>query len=92
MNFDEAMASKDKKKWEKAVDKEHDKFVKYSVWKPVPKSEVPKDAKVLTSTWTMKPKANGTKRARLNARGFKQVDGLHYDSQDLSAPVVNNMT
>eukprot|EP00957_Ditylum_brightwellii_P002720 209034-Ditylum_brightwellii.AAC.1 len=87
MNFDEAMASKDKKGWEKAVDKEHGKFVKYSVWKPVPKSKVPKDIKVLTPTLAMKPKANGTKHARLNASGFEQIDGLHYDSQDLLAPV-----
>eukprot|EP00957_Ditylum_brightwellii_P093861 7147614-Ditylum_brightwellii.AAC.1 len=92
MNFDEAMARKGKKEWEKEVDKEHGKFVKYSVWKPAPKSEVPKDAKVLTSTWVIKPKVNGTKRERLNACGFEQVDGLHYDSQDLLAPVVNDMT
>eukprot|EP00957_Ditylum_brightwellii_P097786 7446321-Ditylum_brightwellii.AAC.1 len=26
----------------------------------------------------MKPKANRTKHARLNARGYEQVDGLHY--------------
>eukprot|EP00957_Ditylum_brightwellii_P197961 15081127-Ditylum_brightwellii.AAC.1 len=45
MNYNEAMASKDKNKWEKVVNKEHDKFVKYSMWKPVPKFEVPKDAK-----------------------------------------------
>eukprot|EP00957_Ditylum_brightwellii_P010494 795637-Ditylum_brightwellii.AAC.1 len=62
------------------------------MWKPVPKSEVPEDTKVLTSTWAMKPKANGIKRTRFNARGFEQVDGLHYNSQDLSAPVVNDMT
>eukprot|EP00957_Ditylum_brightwellii_P078676 5982118-Ditylum_brightwellii.AAC.1 len=40
----------------------------------------------------MKPKANRVKRARLNARGFEQVDGLHYDSKDLSTPVVSDMT
>eukprot|EP00957_Ditylum_brightwellii_P135832 10360755-Ditylum_brightwellii.AAC.1 len=39
----------------------------------------------------MKPKPNGVKCARLNSRGFEQVDGLHYDGQDLSAPVVNDM-
>eukprot|EP00957_Ditylum_brightwellii_P196189 14948784-Ditylum_brightwellii.AAC.1 len=40
----------------------------------------------------MKPKANGAKYARLNTRGYKQVDGLHYDHHNLSAPVVNDMT
>eukprot|EP00957_Ditylum_brightwellii_P167544 12754694-Ditylum_brightwellii.AAC.1 len=40
----------------------------------------------------MKPKANGVKCVRLNTYGYDQVDGLHYNSQDLLAPVVNNMT
>eukprot|EP00957_Ditylum_brightwellii_P039397 2979755-Ditylum_brightwellii.AAC.1 len=40
----------------------------------------------------MKPKPNGVKHARLNARGFEQVNGLYYDGQDLLAPVVNDMT
>eukprot|EP00957_Ditylum_brightwellii_P120422 9188222-Ditylum_brightwellii.AAC.1 len=40
----------------------------------------------------MKPKASGAKCARLNARGYEQVDGLHCDRHDLSAPVVNDMT
>eukprot|EP00957_Ditylum_brightwellii_P146516 11154868-Ditylum_brightwellii.AAC.1 len=92
MKFDEAMATKDKPEWEVLVGKEHDKFQKYMVWEPVDKSEVPADAKVLTSTCTLKPKANRVKRARLNARGFEKVDGLHYDSKDLLAPVVSNMT
>eukprot|EP00957_Ditylum_brightwellii_P091300 6952299-Ditylum_brightwellii.AAC.1 len=40
----------------------------------------------------MKPKASGAKCTRLNAWGYKQVDGLHYNRHDLSAPVVNDMT
>ena len=40
----------------------------------------------------MKKKANGTFRARLNARGFMQVDGVHYDSANISAPVTNDVT
>jgi hypothetical protein len=31
-------------------------------------------------------------RARLNARGFEQVDGEHYDSADKAVPVVSEMT
>eukprot|EP00957_Ditylum_brightwellii_P125058 9532580-Ditylum_brightwellii.AAC.1 len=92
MTYDQAMQTKDKVVWNQAVTKEHDKMVKYKVWQPVPKGEVPAYAKVLTSTWAMKPKASGAKRARLNARGYKQVDGLHYNRHNLSVPVVNNMT
>ena len=40
----------------------------------------------------MKKKANGTYRARLNARGYEQVDGVHYDSHNISAPVTNDVT
>eukprot|EP00957_Ditylum_brightwellii_P125501 9566059-Ditylum_brightwellii.AAC.1 len=67
-------------------------MVKYKVWQPVPNDEVLANAKVLTSTWVMKPKATGAKLARLNTRGYEQVDRLHYDSHNLSAPVVNDMT
>jgi hypothetical protein len=40
----------------------------------------------------MKEKANGTYRARLNARGFDQVGGKHYDKTQISSPVVNEIT
>jgi len=32
---------------------------------------------MLDSVWVLKKKSNGKKKARLNARGFKQVDGEH---------------
>eukprot|EP00957_Ditylum_brightwellii_P108068 8244853-Ditylum_brightwellii.AAC.1 len=86
MTYDEAMNTPEKDKWDTSVVKEHNTFKKYSVWKAVPRNQVPKDAKVLTSTWAMKPKPNGVKRARLTARGYKQQDGIHYQSHDLSAP------
>jgi hypothetical protein len=28
----------------------------------------------------------------LNARGYKQVDGIHYDSSNISSPVTNDAT
>ena len=48
-------------------------MIAMNVWKAVPKDEVPKDAKVITTTWAMKKKANGRFRARVNARGFMQT-------------------
>jgi hypothetical protein len=30
--------------------------------------------------------------ARLNARGYEQVDGIHYDSSTISSPVTNDAT
>jgi len=32
----------------------------------------------MESNDVIEKKANGTERARLNARGFEQVDGIHY--------------
>jgi hypothetical protein len=60
MKYDQAMNSKDKKSWVKAVDKEHGQMEKYKVFKAVKKSALPKKAKVLSSTWAMKKKSNGT--------------------------------
>ena len=53
---------------------------------------MPSNAKVITSTWEMKKKWNGAFWARLNSRGFEQVDGVHYDSTNISSPVTNEST
>eukprot|EP00957_Ditylum_brightwellii_P181925 13859875-Ditylum_brightwellii.AAC.1 len=89
MTYNEAMKTADKHEWDKSVGAEHEKFKRHKVWRPVKKSQVPDGAKILTSTWAMKPKANGVKRARLTTQGFEQEEGVHYYSHDLSAPVVH---
>ena len=91
MKYDEAMHMADEKEveeWHDAVAEEKERMDKHGVFQAVPMSEVPEGAKILTSTWAMKKKANGKKRARLNARGFEQVDGEHYNEDDKAAPVV----
>jgi len=65
---------------------------KNRVFAIVPRDKVPKGAKIITSTWAMKKKASGVLRARLNARGFEQIDGQHFDSAHRSAPVGNEIT
>eukprot|EP00957_Ditylum_brightwellii_P038555 2913909-Ditylum_brightwellii.AAC.1 len=60
-----------------------------AVWHPVKLNKVPKGAKVLTSTWACKLKFNGTKRARINGRGYEQIDSVHYDSTSIHALVTN---
>jgi hypothetical protein len=81
--YKEAMKGPDKQKWENAVFEEHERMVKNQVWRAVPKTDVPRNAKVMSSTWAMKKKSNGTYQARLNARGYEQVDGIHYDSSNI---------
>ena len=72
MKYDEAMQQPDRENWVTAVKEEHDRFLKYDVFKPVKKKDVPNEAKILTTTWAMKKKSNGSYRARLNMRGFEQ--------------------
>ena len=40
----------------------------------------------------MKQKASREKQARINACGFEQIPGIHYDPNDKSSPVVNMTT
>ena len=82
MKYQEAM-NKDPEEWSAAVDKEHERMDKHKVFKAVNKKDVPADAKVLTLTWAMKLKADGTKRACLNAQGYEQVPGEHYDENGI---------
>jgi hypothetical protein len=42
----------------------------------------------MTSAWAMKKKSNGTYRARVQARGFEQVDGEYCDMDTKSSPVI----
>ena len=92
MTYGEAMLSKDKEKWLQAIGEEYQRMVSKQVWEPVRREKVPGSAKILTTTWAMKKKSNGTFCARLNARGYEQVDGEHYDSTSIHAPVVNDTT
>ena len=92
MKYKEAMSKPDRENWVQAVKEEHDRFLKYGVFKPVKIEDVPRDAKVITTTLAMKKKSNGTYRARLKMRGYEQVDGQHYDEASISSPVTNDTT
>ena len=48
--------------------------------------------KILKSVWAMKPKADRTKQAWLNARGCSQTAGQHYDADNISSPVTNTFS
>jgi arginine utilization protein RocB len=92
MKYDEAMKTEDKKEWNQAVKEELEQFEKYNVFKAVPKKEVTKNTKILTTTWTMKKKSSGRYRARMNMRGYEQVDGKHFDSASISVSVTNDLS
>ena len=44
---------------------------------------------MISKTWALKKKANGTFRARVNAENFMQIDGKHYNSDKISSLVTN---
>ena len=89
--YADAMKAPDKDKWQAAIDEEHKRMMKHKVWRAVPRSKAT-GKRIITNTWAMKKKSNGTYRARMAARGFEQVDGLHVDHNTKSAPVISHAT
>ena len=67
MKYDEAMNSH----WNKAVEEEHDRMKKHTMFEQVLISELPPGTNVIDSTWAMKKKASGVYHGRVAARGFK---------------------
>ena len=64
---------------------------KYNFWTSIKFKDVSAEANVLTSTWAMNKKFSGVHIARLNTRGYEQVDGVHYYSANIASPVNNDM-
>jgi hypothetical protein len=89
MKYNEAMATKDTKGWQASTDDKHVQMVKE--WKAIPPGAAPKGCKIINAMWAMKKKAIRALRARVTARGFMQVAGVHYDPKTIAAPVTNEM-
>jgi hypothetical protein len=92
MKFNEATSEDDKLNWDKAVTEEHECMTNHKAWEEHDINTLPKGTKIITSTWAMKKKASGTYQARLNARGFEQLDGKQYNKTQISSSVVNKIT
>ncbi len=92
MKYHEAINGPDGKKLKAEVKTEHGRMVKSGLFEKVKLSKIPSDVKVIDTTWAMKKKSNGTLHGRINIRGFKQVEGQHYNALGISAPVTNGMT
>lgn len=92
MKYDEAISGPDGEAWKIEIDNEHNRMVKNEVWDAVRKADLPAGVKPIDSTWACKKKSSGKLRGRLNARGFKQVDGVHFDGSSIHSPVTNAAT
>lgn len=92
MKYDEAVSGPDGEEWREEIENEHNRMLKNKVFDVVERSELPPGTKPIDSTWACKLKSNGTRRGRLNARGFKQIEGQHFDGSSIHAPVTNAAT
>ena len=63
-----------------------------NVFKTVMIAYLPPETKLIDRVWAMKKKSKGFLHGRINARGFKQVEGQHYDGTKISLPVTNAVT
>jgi hypothetical protein len=86
------MKSEGISEWKKEIEAEFERFEKYNVFKPVPRNDLPDGEKVLTTTWAFKHKANGSRRGRLNARVYEQLEKEHFMADSVSSPVTNPAT
>jgi hypothetical protein len=92
MTYNEAINGPDGNCWKEEVDNEFNQMLKNKVFKTVLKKDLPPGTKIIDSVWAMKKKNNGTLCGQLNARGFKQVKGQHYDGMTISSLVTNSAT
>ena len=74
-SYREATHVSDADEWQSAMQHEIDQLAVNETWKLVPRSEIPKSAKLLTGKWVYRRKDDGSYKARWVVRGFNE-DGL----------------
>jgi hypothetical protein len=92
INYNKAVNGPDGVHWQAEVENEYQQMVTNKVFKVVLRNDLQAGTKIINSVWAMKKKSNGTLRGRMNARGFKQVEGQHYNGTTISSPVTNSAT
>jgi hypothetical protein len=92
MYYHQALQQPDAQKLANAIVKEVNGHVEIKHWQLIKGEDVPEDAQVVPSVWSMQCKRNLTTnkiikhKARLNLHGGKQVYGMNY--YETYAPVV----
>jgi hypothetical protein len=84
-NYEDARAAPDVATWMKACDVEMGKLRSLGCWEILPRSSLPQNASVMKSRWAFRYKTNEpgdlksvSHRFRFVAKGYSQVQGLHY--------------
>lgn len=81
--FKEMLASKDKEKWQAAMDAEMSACAAMNVWDYVRREDLPKNANVLPCKWVWAEKTDEhghiiRHKARLTPKGFRQKEGVDF--------------
>ena len=79
MKYNKAVNGLEGVAWKAEVKKEHQQMESKEVFDAFKMADLPKGTKVIDTTWAMKKKSSGTLRGRVNAHGFKQIGGQHYN-------------
>ena len=70
---------------------EHEKILKYKIWKVVDESEAMSD-EIIDTTVAVNPKPTEEMKLRVVGRGFKKKPGKQFKEDDISAPVISLIT
>jgi hypothetical protein len=64
--------------WWAAIQKEYASLLEHGTWEKVLRTDVPAGDHVIGCKWVFKTKANGTRKARLVIKGYRQKHGIDY--------------
>ena len=79
-----------REKWHEAIRLEFNKMIQMGVWREVNKEERNANNQLVGSKWVFKINRNGVYRARLVAKGLRQIPGE--DFTEHFSPVINDVT
>ena len=67
-------------------------MIKNNIFKAIKRKDILVNKNLISNTWAMKKKASSRFRARINAHGFEQVNGIHFLSTNTLSSTVNDMS
>ena len=86
---EEALSRSDSAKWQEAITKEINAMEKHNTYTILDKKP---GQQVVSSRIVLKTKRDGSKKARLVARGFSQIEGVDYYIENVYAPAAGSKT
>ncbi|KAI1828889.1 hypothetical protein DTO027I6_10038 [Penicillium roqueforti] len=78
LTFHEAVSCPNQLQWWAAIQKEYASLLEHGTWEKVLRTDVPDGDHVIGCKWVFKTKVNGTRKARLVIKGYRQKHGIDY--------------